>query len=75
MKAESDKTIVADADRRALLQASVAGIAAALLTTPNAGAQERGTRVLAEAFAQVHHRQFGTAENYFGWPTTCIRRR
>jgi Fe-Mn family superoxide dismutase len=54
MKSQSDSTIVADADRRALLQATVAGIGAALLTTPNAGAQERGTRVRAESFAQVH---------------------
>ena len=54
MKSQSDSTIVADADRRALLQATVAGIGAALLTTPNAGAQERGARVRAESFAQVH---------------------
>lgn len=54
MKSQSDSTIVADADRRALLQATVAGVGAALLTTPNAGAQERGTRVRAESFAQVH---------------------
>jgi Fe-Mn family superoxide dismutase len=55
MKTESEKTVVVPAtDRRALLQATVAGVGAALLAMPNAGAQQAGAQVRAESFAQVH---------------------
>jgi Fe-Mn family superoxide dismutase len=55
MKTESEKTVVVPAtDRRALLQATVAGVGAALLAVPNAGAQQAGAQVRAESFAQVH---------------------
>jgi Fe-Mn family superoxide dismutase len=55
MNTESEKTVVVPAtDRRALLQATVAGVGAALLAVPNAGAQQAGAQVRAESFAQVH---------------------
>jgi Fe-Mn family superoxide dismutase len=55
MKTESEKTVVAPAtDRRALLQATVAGVGAALLAVPNAGAQQAGAPVRTESFAQTH---------------------
>jgi Fe-Mn family superoxide dismutase len=55
MKTEPEKTVVVPAtDRRALLQAAVAGVGAALLAVPNAGAQQAGAQVRAESFAQMH---------------------
>jgi Fe-Mn family superoxide dismutase len=44
----------ADVDRRALLGGAVAGLAAGMLATPNAHAQQGATRPRAESFAETH---------------------
>jgi Fe-Mn family superoxide dismutase len=56
MKQESERTAVGDNDRRLLLKNTAAGIAAALMVTPRAGAQEQpgSVQVRGEAFAQAH---------------------
>lgn len=56
MKRDSENTAVIDTDRRSLLTTTAAGIGAALMAAPFAGAQESAgsVRVRAESFAQTH---------------------
>jgi Fe-Mn family superoxide dismutase len=56
MERNSGNTAVIDTDRRSLLKTTAAGIGAALMAAPFAGAQESAgsVRVRAESFAQTH---------------------
>lgn len=56
MQQESERTAVADNDRRLLLKATAAGIGAALMVAPLVDAQEQAgsVQIRGEAFAQAH---------------------